>query len=58
MMNDTNTKTKESTTQVSERDDAARMTFTRVIGTRTTSGAFGGWGPRLSMPVNEVIKPN
>jgi hypothetical protein len=35
-----------------------RMTFTRIIGMRTPTGSFGGWGPRLSTPTRDVIKPN
>jgi hypothetical protein len=33
------------------------MSFTRVIGLRAPTGAFDGWGPRISPATDDSAKP-
>jgi hypothetical protein len=34
------------------------MSFTRLIGRRAGTGAFDGWGPRMSPDPGDTIKPD
>jgi hypothetical protein len=33
------------------------MSFTRLIGRRAVTGAFDGWGPRMSPAADDSTKP-